>query len=456
MAFNSRWPSARATFADWWAILALAIPITIASGADLLLSIVDTALAGHLGLISLAAIASGSAVYAVASQGTAASVIGYQILAQRRFGAGETALVGRGLVSGLAATLALSTVLAALIVAAAPLLIGFLTTDSLVAVQAQGYLQFRALGLVPWAALLAVRYTFDADRKAGVGMRVAIAMNLANVLFSYVLMFGWGPIPRLEAVGAGIGSLLADTLGLLLILYLAKRSKLTTRIRPATWRPDVRDVRSIARLSTPEVVSSVLDYSGNVVFFALLGGLGVVALGGGRIAFTVMLVAFITFFSLGVAIQILAGRALGAGDGSRARSLVRNGLGLACAAGGAVGLVGLLMPHLIVAVFTNVPTVAAGAEPAVQVMGLAAPVIAITTVAIGGLRAQGRTKSVMVTNVVTVWLVQLPVAWIGAMTLHDPVAGVFLGLLAYFCVRASWSLWLLKAPSFDQSAGRSL
>ena len=70
--------------------------------------------------------------------------------------------------------------------------------------------------------------------------------------------------------------------------------------------------------------------------------------------------------------------------------------------------------------------------------------MALTTASTAGLRALGHTAWVMYANVATVWLVELPVAWIFGVWLGLGLPGLFAGYVAYFVVRSAVSVGLAR------------
>ena len=165
----------------------------------------------------------------------------------------------------------------------------------------------------------------------------------------------------------------------------------------------------------PELLSSLLDYTGTLVFFALAGRLGIVQLAGSRIAFSVLLVLFTISMCFGNGLQILSARALGAGDRHRVPLLLRNDGLLAVLVVGLAGVAMAAFPVPFARLFTNDAELIAQTLGALRVVGLTTPVMIWATCATGILRALKRSKWVMYINVLSVWAIELPVAWSSAL-----------------------------------------
>src|SRR4029450_13532158 len=95
-------------------------------------------------------------------------------------------------------------------------MLAMLGADPAVAHASIPYLQL----VVGSSLLLAVSMTLEvalrADRDTRTPMLLASVVMVAKIAGNAVLIFGAGPFPRLELVGAGLATLLSPVVGLLL------------------------------------------------------------------------------------------------------------------------------------------------------------------------------------------------------------------------------------------------
>src|SRR3989338_1607275 len=103
-------------------LLKLTAPMIVRSFTIILLGVIDTAFIGRVSFTALAAVSVAAAVYSVLTQVITSSTSGYQILAARRFGAGERDAVSNGLVHSLIISLPLSFLGCALLWVSPPLI----------------------------------------------------------------------------------------------------------------------------------------------------------------------------------------------------------------------------------------------------------------------------------------------------------------------------------------------
>jgi MATE family multidrug resistance protein len=402
--------------------------------------VIDTAMIGHYGQAEVAAVAGAAAIFDIFANVVLASVVGHQILAARFAGRQEPG----GIRSSIRGTLLFSGALAVVSTTVCAVFGGRLT--GLVA-GGQPQLEQIAGGfllacspslllLVPFALSSA---TINAYKRPRFTMTAAIIVNVVNLLLDWLLIYGEGPLPRLGAVGSGLATTASWAVGVVFILVVAERLRLVETVRRARPAPPVDFETSIPRLAWPAVVSMGLDYISTAAFFAVIGWVGAAALGGGRIAFQVMLVAFGVFSAFGAGGRVLVGRALGAEQLAEARVLWRTAQRLLLAFGVPIGAFMLVLPNAIGMLFTSFPQVQAEAATAIRIVGLCLPLMAWTQGDVSALRALGKTRWDMYANLVASIGVQLPIGWLFGYALGFGIGGAYLGVLGYWLVRGAVS-----------------
>ncbi len=425
---------------EWHLLGALALPMLAGSLSDITLNLADTAIVGRLGVKQLAAVGTAAAVYSVISQILAASVIGYQITAARRFGSGDRSGVRVALSHAIPVLLSLATLGVILLWLSYPI-VNTIARDPQVSALALVFLRYRSFGLLFGISAFLLRTTFDTDRQTRWGMYASLGANALNIPLSYALAFGAGPFPRMGVGGSGLASSIATAISFLfLAIIFAKRRPVAPTTSRRGWEQE--EVRNLLRLSGPEMVNAALDYAGNLVFVFIAGLLGVGALAGSRIAYILLLIFFTISMTLGVGVQILAGRAWGRSNLVEVKFHLMEGRLLALGVVSSLGIACALGARELVWLFNLSGQIAESAASAIRVVGLSAPLMVWTACHVGIIRALGHTKWVMYTNVGAVWLIQLPAAWVLGVWLHLGLIGLYLGYGAYFLARAVVSNYL--------------
>jgi putative MATE family efflux protein len=189
-------------------------------------------------------------------------------------------------------------------------------------------------------------------------MRVPSLVVLGAAVLQVVLgsgfALGWGPFPRLEMAGVGLGQAIAATCAAIVMAWLLlRRPELQGGWRGVTLqRPlfnDILKVGALACLSPLQTVAVILIFTGLVARYgtSALAGYGI----GARLEFLLIPIAF----GIGVASVPMVGMAIGAGDVKRARRVAWTAGGVSALVVGAIGLLVTFAPQAWAGWFTDDP-----------------------------------------------------------------------------------------------------
>ena len=402
-------------------ILYLALPIMGAMVSQNLLNLVDMAMVGFLGPISIAAIGIGGFATFMANACVLGLASGVQIMAARRKGEGrdnETAVpLSGGLFLALIIGFPVSTVLFFLAPAIFPLLNG----DPGVIAEGVPYYSVRVLGVVAMGMNFCFRGFWTAVNRPGIYLRALLFMHACNILISYVLIFGHLGLPALGTLGAGIGTTISVFLGTAVHLFigwrLARPQGFLQRI------PGGETMRTMVRLAIPSTIQQFLFAAGITALFWIIGKLGADSVAAGTVLVNLVLVALLPAMGLGLAGTTLVGQALGRGDAGDAKRWGWDVVKVTMALVGALGIVAIAIPDILLGGFLHDPSVVAIGRGPLQLTGFTIAADAAGMILSYALLGAGAAARVMHVSVATQWAIGLPIAW-----LAGPYFG--LGLLA--------------------------
>ncbi len=186
--------------------------------------------------------------------------------------------------------------------------------DKEVAVLEADYFGVLCFSSVPMLLTAALTCFFSGQGKTRVVMVVNVIGVSVNILSDYLLIFGNGPFPRMGIRGAGISTVLAQTVECLLLGWLFFQP--AQRAKHGTWRNRAFDrnlFKRFLKFGFPQGVHFFLDVASFSVFMLLLGRLGKVELAATNLTFRLNTLAFIPMLGLGTAVSTLVGRRIGEG-----------------------------------------------------------------------------------------------------------------------------------------------
>lgn len=313
-------------------IVALALPALGALAADPLVSMVDTAFVGRLGVVPLAALGVNASVFSLAFVVFNFLAYGTTPMVARSVARGDRARAGRLAVEAL--TLALLTgalALAVLQAAAGPILEIMGATGDL-REPALTYLRIRAFAGPAVLFITAGHGIFRGWHDTRTPLVVTLGLNVVNLVLDPILIFGlgWG------LAGAAIATVVAQWAGALAFVFLIlgpRREALGIRLvapRPADLIP-LLQVGGALLVRTLSLVATM------TLATAVAARLGTLAVAAHQVATQLWLLLALVVDALAVAAQALVGSA----EGREARRVANRlliwgailGLGLAAAFG---------------------------------------------------------------------------------------------------------------------------
>ena len=204
----------------------LAAPVIMGMLGHTIVGLVDNLMVGQLGAAELAAVSLGNSFFFVAMSigigfSTAITPLVAEADSEHNFAKGKSAFK-----HGFVLCSILAIVLFALILLAKPLMY-MMNQPQEVVILALPYLDIIAISLVPLIIFQALKQFSDGMSLTKFPMYATIIANVINVFFNYVLIFGvWG-FPKMGVVGAGIGTLIARFVMIMLMWYFLNRLEKT-------------------------------------------------------------------------------------------------------------------------------------------------------------------------------------------------------------------------------------
>lgn len=430
-------------------VLTMSTPAVAGLSSQMVVSVVDTAMVGRLEntTVVLAAMGLGLlATWAVTSVFSSLAT-GTQVLVSRRFGEHDSTGAGAVLFNSLILALFLGFAVGGPGYRFSHTIIDFFSKDPAVAAAGVGYMQWRFIGLVFFLPVVAFRGFFNGIGHTKVFMYSAIIVNLSNIIFDYVFIFGAFGAPSLGLTGAGVASALSNAIGAVYFLGATflpsyrRRYKYYTRVRV------LRDViGQIIRISTPVSFQNILILLGFLVFVAITGMIGTTEQAATQVVFTALFMSFLPCFGFGLGAQTLVGQTLGTGNKHLARRYGMEAARLATYFTIVVGAVFILLPDAVIILITTNKEVTDVARPILRIAGAAQVFYASGIVLAHALQAAGATVYVMFIEVLTHWVIFLPVSYVLGVRMGWGVTGAWLALPVYI---VSYSLLVYRKYRSD-------
>lgn len=399
----------------WRAIARISAPMSLGILGVLMVGLVDAFFLARIGAAELTAI------------GFIFPVIATLISLSIGLSAGANALVsnslGRGASDTEAGRLAFHAVLLAAALAcamttvfyfAAPALFGLMGARGAVLDAVMDYIPYWCASFPFLVAGMVINAAFRAGGRGGVAASVMVFQSALNIALDPLLIFGAGPIPAMEASGAGLATLLARAASFTAVALYARRSGiLRSGGRPLAGFG--RSARRILRVGVPASLSNAINPAGMAVVTGAVAVVGETAVAGFGAATRVQQLTFVPLLALSAGIGPVVGQAWGKGDTARAQRGVQL-THLACLA---YGLAAALALTLAAGPIARAMTNGVAAEPYVasylRIVGWSFFGYGVLVTANAAMNARDRALWSMGLSALRIGALYIPLAWAGVL-----------------------------------------
>lgn len=441
----------------------LSLPGILAQIAEIIMEYIDAAMVGMLGAAASASIGLVASATWLFGGIISGAVAGFSVQIAQAIGAGDREKSGKLYKQSIIACLSVAVVTGTIGVALSLVLPKWLGAEQALWHDATMYFMFFSL-FIPIRCMQSLGVSaLQCVGNMKVPSILSATMCALDVIFNFFLIFPtrvitlfgmnftvWGA--DLGVLGAQLGTSLSFVVcALFLHVYIqTKEERLSVFHSEGGWIPEKDIVREAVRIGLPMALEHSATSGAQVVSTRIVAPLGTVAIAANSFAVTAESICYMPGFGVGSAATTMVGQAIGA----RKRDLAKSFSWLTIFSGMVImGMTGTAMFFLCPYVFRFLTP-----DPAVQALGvsvlrielLAEPLFAASIVGGGALRGAKDTFWSGVINLVSMWGVRLPLAFL--LTQHIGLYGVWVAMAIeisvrgiLFLIRVGREKWLDKA-----------
>ena len=274
-------------------------------------------------------------------------------------------------------------------------------------------------------------------------LAVIIAMHACHLTLAIPLMVGAGPVPALGLPGYALALLGSRMLGLVLHLWLWRlRLGLVPRAGD-WWRAPRRELAAMLRIGLPGAAENIGYRLGYMVSVAVVAGMGAQALA--TQAYTSQLMYGVLLFGLatGLAVEILVGHLVGAGELKAAHRLVKRALARGLLVSLMVATAAALAAPWLLGAFTRDPKIISAGSLLMWMTVLLEPGRTFNLVLVNALRAAGDARYPVMAGAASMLVVLAGGSWLFGAVLGWGLPGIWLAYIADEWIRGllMWHRW---------------
>ena len=430
-------------------LVRLALPILIAQAAQVGVGVVDTVMAGHASANDLAGVALGSNVFTTLYITLLGVMAALQPIVAQSYGAGKTTEIGEqgrqglwfGLFLGISGMLLLWVVIS-------PLQKQF-DMGSYVNKTFGQFVFFISLGM-PAAMIHRAFYAFASSlNRPKTIMVVSLIALLLNIPLNYVFVYGKFGLPALGVAGCGLASAICFWFNAIVLgIYIYRQRffapfALFARFEWPKWRAQW----AVLMLGIPIGLSFFLEVSLFTFISLLIARFGVTHVASQQVVINITSLIYMIPQSIGIALAVCVGQAVGAQNWLRARFISGVGLIMGLIGACGTGLMLLTFRHFWVSLYTKDQNVIILGGTLLIFAAIFQLSDATQTIASYALRGFKLTKVPMLIHAITFWGLGLGIGCLLGLYFNMALYGFWLALVVSLTGAAVALVWYLNRES---------
>ncbi len=429
-------------------LLIIALPIMLQNLISSSLSFVDTLMIGQIGQEHIAAVGIANQVYFLISLFFFGISSGTSIFLSQYYGSGEYDKMRKTMAFAISICLIGSIFMAIFSFFFPEIIVNCFSTDPPVVKYGVEYMKIVAFSYIFSAISSTLSIGFRSISKAQLPLAITFISLSTNAIGNYLLIFGIGPFPELGVAGAAIATFFARLLEMALLIILTRRKggAVFAFKTKQDFQFEKPFLLGYLKTSFPVLLNEVFWSLGMTLYKVAFARLGTEALATVNITESIANFFFIAMLGIGNASTILLGNTLGRGEREKAMRWATKLIYLSIGIGIFMGALEIALAPFFTSMFNVSVAVALTAIASLRVNGILQPIKSINmTTVVGILRAGGDTRYAMATEMIGVYAVGVPIAFITAAWMKLPLEFVYLLLGLEEVVKAIFGLTRIKS-----------
>lgn len=423
-------------------VVLLAWPVILRMALQMIVGVVDLAFVGRVHTAATASVGlSNTLMWFIISATTAFSVGTTTIVAQN-IGAKNYKRAEKVSLQSVAITFSVAAIIGILSSIFSRQIIQLMimrmdTPDPTVLKMGTQYFRIMSFSFPFFFTLMVLNGIFQGAGDMKTPLKINAFVNIFNIIFDWLLIFGVGPFPELGIMGAAIATSTARILafgGGMFILATGRTRKI--RIHwPEKFSFDWETIKQVTDVGIPAAAEQLIRNSGSMLITVIVSGMGTLALAAHPIVMRGMSIAFMPAIGFNLAATTLVGQNLGADQPERAEKTGYVAAGMSSVFMTVLGIAIFIFANPISRFFTPNPEVIKLAVTGLRIVSVSLPFLGILLTFFGSLRGAGDTKWVMYITAVGVWGLRVAMAYLFGVIFGLGFTGVWIAFAMDFIGR---------------------
>ncbi|MBI2836160.1 MAG: MATE family efflux transporter [Chloroflexi bacterium] len=417
-------------------LLSLSWPMVISSLINTMGPTIDMIWVGRLGQASIAGVGIAGMAVMVVNSMVMGIFAGLQAVVARHVGAGDKQGAAHVARQALAVSTAFSVVMAIVGVLFSEAILKLVGLAPDVIAEGTAYLRIQFVGMVTMTFQMMTNSAMMASGDSRKPMLVAILYRLFHVVISPFFIFGWWIFPRLGVSGSALTSVFSTGLGAGIGLWILFSGRTRLQLTMKEFRIDPVAIWRIVKVGVPMAVNAMERSLGQFFLMWFVVPYGTMAVAAHSVGQRVDMFIMMMGFTIGQAAGVLAGQNMGAGLPERAKKTAWTAVAVAFSILFTMSTVIWFWAENVAGVFTPSDDLAQLTGVYLRIQIVTYVMLSLVGVLMSVLSGVGDTVPVMLATLLSMWVVQVPLAYFLPKVTGLGVYGVWWAMAAGVVIRA--------------------
>jgi len=292
--------------------------------------------------------------------------------------------------------------------------------------------------------LFIINAVFRSSGDAAISMRIMWFANIINIILDPLLIFGIGPFPELGLMGAAVATTIGRGLAVIYQFYLLFNGKYRIRLYLKSIKIKLEVMKNLLKISAGGIFQNLIATSSWILMVRIIAVSGPDAIAGYTIAIRIIIFLILPAWELSNAAATLVGQNLGAKQPERAEKSVWITAYVNMVFMGTMGTILAIFPEFFIRLFIQDLIVVENGTLALRIISFGFLFYAFGMVLVQGFNGSGDTSTPTKINLLSFWLIEIPLAYFLAIVLNMGLTGASIAIVCAESVLAITALYLFR------------
>lgn len=310
----------------------------------------------------------------------------------------------------------------------------------------EGYL-FPAImfgGNVVIMLLFIINSVFRSSGDAAISMRVMWFANIVNIILDPLLIFGYGPFPELGLKGAAVATTIGRGLAVIYQFYLLLSGKYRISLYINSLKIKLSVMWNLLKISGGGIMQNLIATSSWILLVRIIAVSGPDAIAGYTIAIRIIIFLLLPAWGLSNAASTLVGQNLGANQPERAEKSVWITAYVNMTFMLLMGILLAVFPEFWIRLFIADALVVENGIMALRIISFGFLFYGLGMVLMQGFNGSGDTLTPTKINFLAFWVIEIPLAYLLAITLEMGLTGASIAIICAESILAITALFFFR------------